>query len=116
MNQLTSQSKIILSGASLLEVPLVLLGEGFSNNAIQETITTMKQALGSLCKYTILEVAFEDVTKAFELRDKYKCSFFDSLHISIALNNNLMFLSSDSDIIDVLKKEGGKILSLLTLT
>ena len=65
---ISGQSKVFLSGASLLEVPLVLLGEGYSNSAIRDSLAFMKQALLSLVKYSILLFSFDDSVRSFALR------------------------------------------------
>lgn len=108
-----SRELIILSGASLIEVPLVLLGEEKSNLIVQETITAMKLALQSLTKYTIQNFEFSDIITAFRLRKDYNTSFFDSLHIATALNSNLTLLTSDKNAIDTIIKEGGKSINIL---
>lgn len=102
------RKNIYLSSASLLEVPLVLYGKGISNSIIQETISTMKLALQRLTSYYIHDIQFEDIMLAMSLRETYGSSFFDAIHISIAVNNNLILVTSDKGIADTISQHGGK--------
>jgi len=102
-----SRKKIFLSGASIVEVPLVLLGEGKSNSIVQQTISVMKTALYGLTKYSVQNFQFNEMLTAFSLREKYNTTFFDSIHLATALNNDLVLVSSDKDMINVITQENG---------
>lgn len=102
-----SRKNLFLSGASIVEVPLVLLGEGKSNSIVQQTISVMKTALYGLTKYSVQNFQFNEMLTAFSLREKYNTTFFDSIHLATALNNDLVLVSSDKDMINVITQENG---------
>jgi len=85
---------IKLSPYTLTELDLLVWSNTFK---VKDKELFFKLLEETLNYYTIetLKPKFTHVAKAYELREKYSLSFFDSLHAAVAMIENIPLLSYD---------------------
>ncbi len=82
-------TRIVVSVQVLNEYYSVMLRNSISDSVIQEKLINIID----VC--TVAELTVETVKKAWEIRQRYKFSYWDSLIVASALENGCSFLHSE---------------------
>ena len=90
LNKLSRNAEIILSTQVAKEFSNIALRKlGFSSNAISEILTELN-------KYSVYDVSIETIKNGLKIRERHGCSFYDSLLLASAIENNCnIFYSED---------------------
>lgn len=98
--ELIEMEPVLVSLQVINEVCRVLTKKG---NASEERVRSV--IYGFYRQYSILQVGEEDLMKASELRERYRLSFWDGIHVAVALRSSATILYSE-DMHDGLIVEG----------
>ena len=80
--------------------------KGFEEKAILQVLNAMQSIIRKYTKPRYPQLKLEHFTYATELRIKYpELTFFDSLHASITLLNDLTYYDLDETIKSIVNKE-----------
>jgi len=99
---------IYVSPAAPIELSLIMKSRGLNNNDIRRVMNALDAVIRRYTKPNYLPLELRHALYAAELRSKYpELTFFDSLHASVAILNNLMYADLDEVVRKVVSSELG---------
>ena len=97
-----------ISPVSTVEASLVMKAAGLSNKDISRALKAMEDAIREYTSPLYPELTLTHLAVAAELRDAYGLTFFDSIHVSVALSKRLTYVSNDARARNAVLAEGGR--------
>jgi len=104
--------RIYISPSSPLEASLVMKAAGIDEEEISRALKAMEDIIRGYTNPYFPQLTFTHSSFAAELRKRYGLTFFDSLHASVALLEDLTYIGNDNRVREAVKLEGGKARSL----
>lgn len=99
--------RLYISSAAPIEAILVMRSRGISHENIIRALELMNAKLVEYNASTYVPVTLHTIRIAEELRSKHPIlTYFDSIHIALAAENNLILITSDKEMIRVIEQEG----------
>ena len=97
---------LYISPASPVELSLILKSKGYSDESISRLLNAMFSIVGRYTRPRYPPMGLEHMAYAAELRAKYpQLTFFDSLHASVAILENLVYYDLDETVKGVIDSE-----------
>lgn len=103
-----STVRLYISPISSVESSLVMKASGLKDKEISRALKAMEDAVRGYTMPLYPELSLTDLALAAELRDKHGLTFFDSIHVSVALSKRLTYVSNDVRARETVTSEGGK--------
>ncbi len=100
--------KIHVSPSSSIEASLIMKAAGIDEEDVSKALRAMEEAIGIYTSPSFPILTLTHASLAAELRKKYDLTFFDSIHASVALLENLTYVGNDERIRRAVKLEGGR--------
>ena len=102
------ESVLYISPAAPVELSLIMKSKGLSDRDIARVMNALEAIIRRYTKPNYSSLELRHVAYAAELRSKYpELTFFDSLHASVAILNNLMYADLDEVVREVVSSELG---------
>ena len=102
------ESVLYISPAAPVELSLIMKSKGLSDRDIARVMNALEAIIRRYTKPNYPPLELRHVAYAAELRSKYsELTFFDSLHASVAILNNLMYADLDEVVREVVSSELG---------
>ena len=101
------KAKILyISPAAPMELALILKSKGYSDKSISRLLYAMHSIIERYTRPHYPPMGLEHVAYATELRARHpQLTFFDSIHASIAIIENLIYYDLDETVKDVINSE-----------
>jgi len=97
---LLGKYRIGILQSALLEYELALKAKGIDEDIVKADLEDIAMKIaGSRGLIFLVPLTVSQQIKAIELRNKYRLSYFDSLHVAGAILRNTLLITSDSDIL-----------------
>jgi len=104
------KTMIYISPAAPIELSLIMKSRGLNNNDIKRVMNALDAVIRRYIKPNYPPLELRHVAYAAELRSRYpELTFFDSLHASVAILNNLMYADLDEVVRKVISSELGSV-------
>lgn len=100
--------RLYVSPVSAVEASLVMKAAGLGNKDISRALKAMEDAIREYTSPLYPELTLTQLAVAAELRDAYGLTFFDSIHVSVALSKRLTYVSNDVRARNAVMAEGGR--------
>jgi len=100
--------ELYLSSPALLELSLLLKSKGLGEAKMREVFLALEDVLSRYGVVRIACLGLRHVSFVAELREEYGLTFFDSLHASIAVLDQLEYLDFDQTIRRIVLEEKGR--------
>ncbi len=99
--------RVHISSAAPVEALLVMYSRGIDYDKIIRVLELMGLKLVEYGVVDYVPITLSTMILAGRLRSKYSnLTYFDSIHIALAIENNLVLITRDKDIINVMESEG----------
>ncbi len=103
------QLRAWLSPVAPIEASLILKSRGFTEDKVADILRSFRDAIQKYTIPAIPELHVDHLAMAAELRHVHSSlTFFDSIHVAIALSSPFIYVSTDAEARKVVMKEGGK--------
>ena len=100
------ESLLYISPVAPVELSLIMKSKGLSDRDIARVMNALDAVIKRYVKPNYPPLELRHVAYAAELRSKYpELTFFDSLHASVAILNNLTYADLDEVVRDVISSE-----------
>ncbi len=99
--------RVHVSSAAPIEALLVMRSRGISYDKAIRVLELMELKLVEYNVVDYVPITLSTMVLAEKLRLKYSnLTYFDSIHIALAVENNLTLITGDKDLANVMEKEG----------
>jgi len=100
------ENVLYISPVAPIELSLIMKSKGFSDEDILRVMNALDVAIKRYTKPNYPSLELRHIAYAAKLRSKYfNLTFFDSIHASIAILNNLTYIDLDETIREIISKE-----------